>query len=63
MTEGRKGPNGRVIKSLSVKGTQNEDRMGENPETIFNSDSPRVYTTKKKYGLFKLFKGSADLNV
>lgn len=43
MSEGRKGLHGRVIKSLSVKETQkDEERKGENPETIFNSDSPTV---------------------
>ena len=57
MSEGRKGLRGRVIKSLSVKETQNvEERKGENPETIFNSDSPTVHTTKQRYGLSDLVK-------
>lgn len=64
MSEGRKGLHGRVIKSLSVKETQNdEERKGENPETIFNSDSPTVHTTEQRYGLSDLVKGKAGMSV
>lgn len=60
MTKGRKGRHGRVIKSLSMKETQkDEERKGENPETIFESDSPTVHTTKERYGLSDLVKGKA----
>lgn len=64
MSEGRKGLHGRVIKSLSVKETQkDEERKGENPETIFDSDSPTVHTTKERYGLSDLVKGKAAISV
>ncbi len=64
MSEGRKGLHGRVIKSLLVKETQNdEERKGENPETIFDSDSPTVHTTKERYGLSDPVKGKAGMSV
>ena len=64
MSRGRKGLHGRVIKSLSVKETQkDEERKGENPETIFDSDSPTVHTTKERYGLADLVKGKASRSV
>lgn len=64
MSEGRKGLHGRVIKSLSLKETQkDEERKGENPETIFDSDSPTVHTTKERYGLSDLVKGKAGMRV
>lgn len=62
MSMGRKGLHGRVIKSLSMKETQkNEERKGENPETIFDSDSPTVHTTKERYGLSDLVRGKAGV--
>ncbi len=64
VSEGRKGLHGRVIKSLSGKETQNdEERKGENPETIFDSDSPAVHTTKGRYGLSDLVKEKAGMSV
>lgn len=64
MSEGRKGLHGGVIKSLSVKETQkDEERKGENPETIFNSDSPTVHTAEQRYGLSDLAKGNAGMSV
>lgn len=60
----RKGLHGRVIKSLSTKERQkDEERKGENPETIFDSDSPTVDTSKERYGLSDLVKGKAGVSV
>lgn len=64
MSKGRKGLHGRVIKSLPVKETQKDEEIkGENPETIFDSDSPTVHTTKERYGLGGLVKGKAGMSV
>lgn len=64
MSEERKGLHGRVIKHLSVKETQNdEERKGENPETIFDSDSPTVHTARHRYGLSDPVKGKAGVFV
>ena len=64
MRKGRKGLHGRVIKSLLLKETQkDEERKEENPETIFDSDSPTVHTTKERYGLGDLIKGKAGVSV
>lgn len=60
----RKGLHGRVIKSLSTNERQkDEERKGENPETIFDSDSPTVDTPKERYGLSDLVKGKAGVSV
>lgn len=49
MSKERKNIHGRVIKSLSLKKTQkDEERKGENPETIFDSDSPTFHTTEEE---------------
>lgn len=64
ISKGRKDLHGRVIKSLSVKETQkDEERKGENPETIFESDSPTVHTTKERYGLSDLVRGEAGMSI
>lgn len=64
MSKGRKDLHGKVIKSLSVKETQKEEeRKGENPETIFDSDSPTVHTTKERYGLSDLVQGEAGVTI
>lgn len=64
MSKGRKGLHGSVIKRLSVKETQkDEERKGENPETIFDKDSPTVHTTKERYGLSDLVMGRAGMSV
>lgn len=38
-----------------------KERKRENLETIFDSDSPTVYTTKERYGLSDLVKGKAGV--
>lgn len=51
-----------MIKSLSLKETQkDQERKGENPETIFDSDSPTVHTTEERYGLGELFGGGGQV--
>lgn len=55
-----------MIKSLkeSLKETQKDaERKGENPETIFDSDSPTVHATEERYGLSDLVKGRAGMSV
>lgn len=53
-----------MIKSLSLKETQkDQERKGENPETIFDSDSPTVHTTEERYGLGELSGGDAGMSV
>ena len=47
-----------------MKETQkDEERKGENPKTIFDSDSPTVHATKERYGLSDLVKGKAGVSV
>lgn len=53
-----------MIKSLSEKGTQKDEEIKEeNPETIFDSDSPAVHTTMERYGLSDLVKGNTGVSV
>lgn len=62
MSKGRKGLHGRSDKShLLTKRQKEEERKRENLETIFDSDSPTVYTTKERYGLSDLVKGKAGV--
>lgn len=62
--QGKKRPSWRSDKSLSVKQTQKDEEIkGQNPETIFDSDSPTVHTTKERYGLCDLVKGKAGVSV
>lgn len=62
MSKGRKGLHGRSDKShLLTKRQEEEERKRENLETIFDSDSPTVYTTKERYGLSDLVKGKAGV--
>lgn len=62
MSRGRKGLHGRSDKShLLTKRQEEEERKRENLETIFDSDSPTVYTTKERYGLSDLVKGKAGV--
>lgn len=59
---GKKRPSWQNDKSLSKekkRDKKDEERKGENPETIFDSDSPAVHTTKERYGLSDLVKGKA----
>lgn len=49
ISKGRKGLHGSVIKSLSLKETQKvEEWKGENPVTIFDSDSSTIHTTNQR---------------
>lgn len=49
MSTERKDLHGRVIKSLSLKKTQeDEEWKRENPETIFDSDSPTFHTMREQ---------------
>lgn len=62
MSKGRKGLHGRSDKShLLTKRQEEEERKRENLETIFDSDSPTVYTAKERYGLSDLVKGKAGV--
>lgn len=64
MRAGKKRPSWQSDKeSFNERDTQKKDegRKGENPETIFDSDSPTVHTTVERYGLSDLVKGKAGV--